>query len=121
MLRSALGARRFAPWNMKLSSMRLIALVTAGFVGAIAVGVFGIITLLWIIRTIPDFRYAKFESDKMIGLSKDQVLARVGKPTSIIQGEDIWCYQYSMRPGAVLFFTDGKVVESSVWKKKGRE
>jgi len=42
--------------------------------------------------------YYGFERPMMIGLTKDEVLKRVGEPTSIIEDEDVWNYQVGMDP-----------------------
>ena len=60
--------------------------------------------------------YSQFNRDKMIGLTKAEVLDRVGEPTGIFEGEDAWNYQLGKSPGAVLLFTDGKVSEVSEWE-----
>ena len=51
----------------------------------------------------------------MTGLTKEEVVSRVGKPTSIPEegGGDIWIYQIGMDPDATITFEDGRVKD--VW------
>jgi leucyl aminopeptidase (aminopeptidase T) len=35
----------------------------------------------------------------------------------VMEGDDVWNYQIGRDPGAVLLFTDGKVVDVSEWRK----
>jgi len=95
--------------NTSISLKRLILPAAAGFVC--------LVLFFWLFPTPYARYYAQFERSTMMGLTKDQVLERVGKPTSIIEAEDVWCYQIGRDPGAVFSFTDGKVVEVSVWRK----
>jgi len=53
----------------------------------------------------------------MIGLTKEQVIKRVGEPTSIVPNEEVWSYQLGMDPDVTIAFTDGKVVEVKVFRR----
>ncbi|HEY5812699.1 MAG TPA: hypothetical protein VIT23_08595 [Terrimicrobiaceae bacterium] len=51
----------------------------------------------------------------MTGLTKEDVIKRVGKPTSTPEARagDIWIYQIGMSPDATITFENKKV--SEVW------
>jgi len=59
----------------------------------------------------------QFEKPTMIGLTKEQVIKRVGEPTSIVPNEEVWSYQLGMDPDVTIAFTDGKVVEVKVFRR----
>jgi len=61
--------------------------------------------------------HTRFEKPSMIGLTKEQVIQRVGEPTSIVPDEEVWSYQIGMDPDVTVSFTEGKVAEVKVFKK----
>jgi len=70
-------------------------------------------TAAWLVFQ-PPYSY-RFDHPLMTGLTKQKVVDRVGKPTSIPEagGGDIWIYQIGMDPDAIITFDSGIVAE--VW------
>ena len=80
-----------------------------------------LLVCLWVVVGLfptPERRYySQFRGGHLIGLTKEEVVERVGKPTGIFEGMEAWNYQRGRNPGVVLLFTDGKVVEVSEWRR----
>ena len=86
--------------------------------GILAIVAVGCLALCFYLVPSPYERhYSQLTSAKMIGLTKAQVLDRVGKPHSILEEDHVWSFQIGKDPGAVLLFTDGKVTEVSEWER----
>ena len=54
----------------------------------------------------------------MLGLSRDDVKAKLGAPQLNTEGEATWVYQQGMDPKAFVHFEDGRVisVEFLLWR-----
>jgi len=53
----------------------------------------------------------KYQRSELMGKTKEEIIEILGHPTSIVEAENVWIYQYGMKPEAALFFTNNRVVE----------
>ena len=60
----------------------------------------------------------KYASTQLLGLSRDDVKAKLGAPQFNTEGEGTWVYQDGMDPEAFVHFEDGRVirVEFLLWR-----
>jgi hypothetical protein len=82
-----------------------------------AVVVAAIIVLFKVIPTPYERYYGQFTRERLIGLTKAEVLETVGQPGGTMDNGDAWNYQLGNRPGAVVLFTKGRVADVAEWKE----
>lgn len=90
--------------RMNVLSKRIFAVALVGC---------AVLLVVWILFHHPSSY--RFNHPLMTGLTKEEVIRRVGKPNIVPNegGGDVWIYQTGMDPDATVTFKAGRV--SEVW------
>ncbi len=116
-LRSSLWCQKQAVAGDFGRSAIVMSILISKWALPVALGICWIALIAWVIPSPYERYYSQFQRAELIGLTETEILVRFGKPHGIMDDGSAWNYQIGKDPGAVVLFTDGKVVDVSKWER----